>query len=172
MIENLAIVSNSTVSQVEEITIQRALSGANLFQACSFLLIFKALTVGRSMGLLRRKLLNGDRKVAVWGTGYIGFSTMANFAVNGVACLGTDVVQSIVDTINQGRVPIPNLEYWLGFPVEPLVESGMMRATTNWKELLNEEVAVLSSCDLRLSISSWLRRLRRRPRVCHLSQLG
>jgi nucleotide sugar dehydrogenase len=94
------------------------------------------------MGLLRRKLLNGDRKVAVWGTGYIGFSTMANFAVNGVACLGTDVVQSIVDTINQGRVPIPNLEYWLGFPVEPLVKSGMMRATTNWKELLNEEVAV------------------------------
>lgn len=94
------------------------------------------------MGLLRKKLLNGDRKVGVWGTGYIGFSTMANFAANGVGCLGTDVVQSTVDTINQGRVPIPNLEYWLGFPVEPLVRSGMMRATTNWKELLSEEVAV------------------------------
>jgi UDP-N-acetyl-D-mannosaminuronic acid dehydrogenase len=94
------------------------------------------------MGLLRKKLLNGDRKVGVWGTGYIGFSTMANFAANGVGCLGTDVVQSTVDTINQGRVPIPNLEYWLGFPVEPLVRSGMMQATTNWKELLSEEVAV------------------------------
>jgi len=94
------------------------------------------------MGLLRKKLLNGDRKVGVWGTGYIGFSTMANFAANGVGCLGTDVVQSTVDTINQGRVPIPNLEYWLGFPVEPLVKSGMMRATTNWKELINEEIAV------------------------------
>jgi len=94
------------------------------------------------MGLLRKKLLNGDREVGVWGTGYIGFSTMANFAANGVGCLGTDVVQSTVDTINQGRVPIPNLEYWLGFPVEPLVKSGMMRATTNWKELLSEQVAV------------------------------
>jgi UDP-N-acetyl-D-mannosaminuronic acid dehydrogenase len=93
------------------------------------------------MGLLRKKLLNGDRKVGVWGTGYIGFSTMANFAANGVGCLGTDVVQSTVDTINQGKVPIPNLEYWLGFPVEPLVRSGMMRATTNWKELLSEEIA-------------------------------
>ncbi len=94
------------------------------------------------MGLLRKRLLNGDRKVGVWGTGYIGFSTMANFAANGVACLGTDVIQSVVDTISQGRVPIPNLEYWLGFPVEPLVKSGMMRATTNWKELINEEIAV------------------------------
>jgi UDP-N-acetyl-D-mannosaminuronic acid dehydrogenase len=94
------------------------------------------------MGLLRKKLLNGDGKVGVWGTGYIGFSTMANFAANGVACLGTDVVQSVVDTINQGKVPIPNLEYWLGFPVEPLVKSGMMRATTSWKELLSEEIAV------------------------------
>lgn len=94
------------------------------------------------MGLLRRKLLNGDRKVGVWGTGYIGFSTMANFAANGVACLGIDVIQSIVDTINQGRIPIPNLEYWLGFPVEPLVKSGMMRATTNWKDLINKEIAV------------------------------
>jgi len=46
------------------------------------------------MGLLRKKPLNGDGKVGVCGTGYIGFSTMANFAVNGVACLGTDVVQS------------------------------------------------------------------------------
>ncbi|MCJ7506942.1 nucleotide sugar dehydrogenase [Candidatus Bathyarchaeota archaeon] len=94
------------------------------------------------MGLLRKKLLNGDRKIGVWGTGYIGFSTMANYAANGVSCLGTDVAQSTVDTINQGRVPILNLEYWLGFPVEPLVRSGMMRATTSWKELLSEEVVV------------------------------
>jgi len=94
------------------------------------------------MGLLRKRLLNGDRRVGVWGTGYIGFSTMANFAANGVACLGTDVNQSIVDTINQGRAPIPNLEYWLGFSVEPLVKSGMMRATSDWKDLINEEIAV------------------------------
>ena len=141
MAENLAIVSNSSVNPIKG---KRSLfnCGANLFQACSFLLIFKALTVGRSMGLLRRKLLNGDKKVGVWGTGYIGFSTMANFAANGVACLGTDVIQSIVDTINEGRIPIPNLEYWLGFPVEPLVKSGMMRVTTHWKDVIKEEIAV------------------------------
>jgi len=94
------------------------------------------------MGLLSKKLLSGERKIGVWGTGYIGFSTMANFAANGVACLGTDIVQAVVDAINAGRIPIPNMEYWLGFPVEALVRSGMIRATTNWKDLINEEVAV------------------------------
>jgi len=66
------------------------------------------------MGLLRKKLLNGEREVGVWGTGYIGFSTMANFATNGVICLGTDIDESTVNAINAGRIPIPNMEYWLG----------------------------------------------------------
>lgn len=94
------------------------------------------------MGKLRVELLRGTRKVGVWGTGFIGFSTMANFAANGVACIGTDVVQTVVDTINAGRIPIPNLEYWLGFEVGPLVRSGMLRATTKWQDLIENEVAV------------------------------
>jgi UDP-N-acetyl-D-mannosaminuronate dehydrogenase len=94
------------------------------------------------MGKLRVELLRGNRKVGVWGTGFIGFSTLANFAANGVACIGTDVVQSVVDTINAGRIPIPNLEYWLGFEVDPLVRSGMLRATTRWEDLVENEVAV------------------------------
>jgi len=94
------------------------------------------------MGKLRFELLRGTRKVGVWGTGYIGFSTMANFAANGVACIGTDVVQTVVDTINAGRIPIPNLEYWLGFEVGPLVRSGMLRATAKWQDLIENEVGV------------------------------
>jgi len=94
------------------------------------------------MGLLRRKLLNGERKVGVWGTGYIGFSTMANFALNGVSCVGTDISQTVVEAINAAKIPIPNMEYWLGFPVEALVRSGTIRATTNWKDLINERIVV------------------------------
>jgi len=94
------------------------------------------------MGVLRKKLLDGERKIAVWGTGYIGFSTMANFAVNGVSCLGTDIVQSVVDKINAGVIPILNMEYWLGFPIEPLVRTGMIRTTSDWRDLISEEMAV------------------------------
>jgi nucleotide sugar dehydrogenase len=91
---------------------------------------------------LRRELLEGKRKIAVWGTGYIGFSTMANFAAEGVTCVGTDVSEQVVSTINSGKPPVANMEYWLGFDTKYLVDSGMMRATQDWKELMNPEFAV------------------------------
>ena len=94
------------------------------------------------MGKLRAELLRGDRKVGVWGTGFIGYSTLANFAVNGVKCLGTDTNPSIVQAINDGRIPVPSMEYWLGFNPKPLVDARMIEATTDWRQLLKDEVAV------------------------------
>jgi len=91
---------------------------------------------------LRRELLEGRKKIAVWGTGYIGFSTMANFAAQGVSCLGTDISESIVSAINVGKIPVPNMEYWLGFDTKYLVESGMMTATVDWRKALSPEFAV------------------------------
>lgn len=78
----------------------------------------------------------------MWGTGYIGFSTMANFASEGVSCLGTDVSEKIVSTINSGKTPVPNMEYWLGFNPKYLVDSGMMAATVDWQKALGSEFAV------------------------------
>jgi nucleotide sugar dehydrogenase len=91
---------------------------------------------------LRNRLLAGTRKLAVWGAGYIGFSTMANFAANGVSCTGTDVSERIVSAINSGELPVPNLEYWLGFNTSYLSKSGMMNATTDWKRVLGPEYEV------------------------------
>jgi len=94
------------------------------------------------MGKLRAELLRGDRKVGVWGTGFIGYSTLANFAVNGVKCLGTDTNPLIVQTISDGRVPVPSMEYWLGFNPKPLVDAHMIEATTDWRKVLKDEIAV------------------------------
>ena len=91
---------------------------------------------------IRRRLHEGQNKIGIWGTGYIGFSTMANFAARGVACLGTDTSDSIVSSINAGRIPVPNMEFWLGFDTKYLVDSGMMRATTDWKSVLEREFSV------------------------------
>ncbi len=91
---------------------------------------------------LKCLLLRGDRIVGVWGTGYIGYSTMANFAVNGVKCIGTDVNSAIVEAINEGKTPITNMEYWLGFDPKSLVDSGLIQATSDYHKLLGEEVAV------------------------------
>ncbi len=78
----------------------------------------------------------------MWGTGYIGFSSMANFASEGVSCVGTDISETLVSTINVGKTPVPNMEYWLGFDTKYLVESGMMTATVDWKKVLAPEFAV------------------------------
>ena len=91
---------------------------------------------------LRKELLAGRSKLAVWGTGYIGFSTIANFAAEGVRCVGTDVSESIVESINNGRMPVPNMEYWLGFDTKYLVTSGTKKATTDWKSVLQRDFAV------------------------------
>jgi len=84
--------------------------------------------------------------MGIWGTGYIGFTTMAYFASKSIHCIGTDLDEQIVRDINLGKIAIPNLEYWIGFPTKPLVEAGLMTATTDWRELLKEDIKVHMIC--------------------------
>ena len=90
----------------------------------------------------RELLLFGKKKIGVWGTGYIGFSTMAHFASDGIFTLGHDTNEYRVNSINNGEIYIPGMAFWLGFPPKPLVDSGHMKATSNWKDLLSEEILV------------------------------
>ncbi len=91
---------------------------------------------------LKKELLTGKRGVGVWGLGYIGFSSIAYFARAGVTCIGTDVTQHRVDDVNHGKVTIPNFEYWLGFDVSGLAKEKRMSATSNYKDMIQPDVAV------------------------------
>lgn len=91
---------------------------------------------------LKEELNVGKKKLGIWGLGYIGFSSMAHFAKAGVLCLGTDVREDTVRDVNRGKATIPNLDFWLGFDTVPLADEGIMKATTNWKELISNDVAV------------------------------
>ncbi|RLG57820.1 MAG: hypothetical protein DRN83_00805 [Hadesarchaea archaeon] len=95
---------------------------------------------------IKEQLKSGEKKVGIWGLGYIGYSSMAHFAKNGVKCLGTDIVEEKVNAVNEGRIAIPNMEFWLGFDVKPLAEAGLMKATTDCKELINNDVPVQLIC--------------------------
>ena len=95
---------------------------------------------------LKEKLLSGEKSIGIWGIGYIGYSSMAHFANRGVRCLGTDIDADKVGQINQGVLPIRNIEYWLGFDTKPLVTSGMMKATTEWQQLISEDIPVHLIC--------------------------
>ena len=69
-----------------------------------------------------------DLKVVMMGLGYIGLPTAALIASRGIKVLGVDVNQSIVDTINQGRIHI--VEPSLDGLVKNVVSRGLLVAST------------------------------------------
>lgn len=68
-----------------------------------------------------------NKKICVIGLGYIGLPTAALLANRGYEVHGVDVVQSTVDTINQGKIHIvePELDTF----VRSAVNSGKLRAS-------------------------------------------
>lgn len=66
--------------------------------------------------------------ICVLGLGYIGLPTCSIFATKGKSVLGVDVVQSVVDTINDGRIHIEEPD--LDILVKAAVQSGNLIAAT------------------------------------------
>ena len=66
------------------------------------------------------------KKICIVGLGYIGLPTAALLASSGYRIHGVDVIQSVVDTINQGKIHIVEPE--LGELVKKSVESGNLKA--------------------------------------------
>jgi UDP-N-acetyl-D-mannosaminuronic acid dehydrogenase len=71
-------------------------------------------------------LADTDLSVCVLGLGYIGLPTAAVIARTGARVLGVDVTQSVVDTVNSGRVHIEEVD--LDALVSGVVARGTMRA--------------------------------------------
>jgi nucleotide sugar dehydrogenase len=88
-----------------------------------------------------QKLLKSNKKsIGVWGTGYIGLSTMVYFARENIKTIGFDIDNQKVKDINSGILPIPELESWFGFKIDKLVEDQYLSATSDYKDLINENI--------------------------------
>jgi UDP-N-acetyl-D-glucosamine dehydrogenase len=70
--------------------------------------------------------------VGVVGLGYVGLPLAVTFAEAGVPVLGLDAIQGKVDRINAGDSYIEDVP---SDRLTPLVERGLVRATTSWDEL-------------------------------------
>ncbi len=66
--------------------------------------------------------------VCVVGLGYIGLPTASLLASKGFEVKGVDVTQSVVDTINEGKIHI--VEPGLDLLVKSAVQSGKLTAST------------------------------------------
>lgn len=72
--------------------------------------------------------------------GYVGLPLAATFAEGGVPVLGLDAVQQKVDQVNAGSSYIEDVpDERLG----PLVERGLIRATTSWDELRGVDSVII-----------------------------
>jgi nucleotide sugar dehydrogenase len=90
-----------------------------------------------------QKLLKSKKfKIAVWGTGYIGLSTMVYFAKKKIKCIGYDIDKNKVRSINSGIIPLKDLEKWFGFDIKKLVKKDYLKATSNFNNLISEEFIV------------------------------
>lgn len=69
-----------------------------------------------------------EQQVSVIGLGYIGLPTAALIARSGAKVLGIDVSQTVVDTVNNGRVHIEEVD--LDGLVQGVVARGLLRAST------------------------------------------
>lgn len=72
--------------------------------------------------------LDSDTRVSVIGLGYIGLPTAALIARSGAKVLGIDVSAEVVDTINNGKVHIEEVD--LDGLVQAVVARGSLRAST------------------------------------------
>lgn len=73
-----------------------------------------------------------EQKVSVIGLGYIGLPTAALIARSGAKVLGVDISEQVVETVNNGRVHIEEVD--LDGLVQGVVARGNLRASTRIEE--------------------------------------
>ena len=92
------------------------------------------------MSNFKNLLKSKKYKIAVWGTGYIGLSTMAYYSKKKIKCIGYDIDKSKVKKINRGVLPISELRDWFGFDIKKLVKQNFLKATNNLADLEDTQI--------------------------------
>ena len=90
-----------------------------------------------------KKLLKSKKfTIAVWGTGYIGLSTMVYFSKKKIKCVGYDIDNKKIKKINSGILPLADLKNWFGFDIKGLVKQNYLKATSDYNDLISKDFIV------------------------------
>src|SRR2546426_12077282 len=79
--------------------------------------------------------------VAIVGAGYVGLPLSTTFAEAGCTVLLVDVVEAVVEALNRGESHIEDVE---GAQLAPLVEQGLIRATTDYGEMKDADAILIA----------------------------
>jgi UDP-N-acetyl-D-glucosamine dehydrogenase len=78
--------------------------------------------------------------VGIVGLGYVGLPLAATFAEAGVSVLGLDAIEAKVEQVNAGSSYIEDVP---SDRLGPLVEAGLIRATTSWDEIRDVDAVII-----------------------------
>lgn len=90
---------------------------------------------------IKDELLSGEKKIAVWGAGFIGATTAMAFAGEGVKVLCYDINPKIAEEINRGHLGVANLEFWFGASMKDFTDRGLITAVNDWSEMSGGDIA-------------------------------
>jgi UDP-N-acetyl-D-glucosamine dehydrogenase len=79
--------------------------------------------------------------VAIIGAGYVGLPLSTTFAEAGCHVLLVDVVEPVVEALNRGESHIEDVE---GDRLKPLVDAGLIRATTDYDDLKDADAILIA----------------------------
>src|SRR5438067_4503516 len=79
--------------------------------------------------------------ISIVGAGYVGLPLSTTFAEAGCSVLVVDVVDAVVESLNRGESHIEDVE---SAQLAPLVERGLIHATTDYAELANADAVLIA----------------------------
>ncbi len=91
--------------------------------------------------ILRHKILEKRARVGIVGLGYVGLPLAVEFARAGFSVTGIDISQEKVGRVNAGDSYVGDIP---SATLAPLVESGKLRATTDFSAVL--ELDTINIC--------------------------
>ena len=91
-------------------------------------------------------LKNNKKPICVWGTGYIGLSTLSYYAKNKINALGYDVNQNLVNDLNKGNIKNDDFKKWLGFDIKNLIKRKKLNFTNKLRDIKKENPEVHFVC--------------------------
>ena len=110
------------------------------------------------MNKIYNNLLNNKKPICVWGTGYIGLSTMAFFSKKKIKACGYDIDKKLVKDLSRGFIKNDDFKKWLGFEIRPYIKKRKLYFSSELSEIkkINPEVNFVCIPNFLFSIPFWM----------------
>ena len=87
-------------------------------------------------------LRNKKAKIAVWGCGFIGLSTLLYYANKGIKVVAFDIDPTVIRALKNKKFHIHNIESWIDFSTKKLIKSNLIKFTNDYNEIFSDKEVI------------------------------